>query len=158
MASGMMLSDFVLAANVDPELTQFPLEVASCFEEIPIAVCSVKLREVTGYASSQNIQGEKEVCFDAESNEILMKQPKLSHTLGLFLSEEVGEVLETKHHTARTYAWACDPRDGNSLINSSRNVGTIWSIHRVQGGSSLLGRFSATREEPRSSWYGCLRF
>ena len=133
MTSGITLNDFVLAANVDRELTQVLLEVASCCKEISIAVSSAKLRGVTGYTNSQNVHGEKQVGLDVESNEILMRRLKLSHTLGLFLSEEVGEVLETKHHKAGKYVFACDPLDGSSLINSSGTVGTIWGIHRVQG-------------------------
>lgn len=133
MTSGMTLNDFVLSANVDRELTQLLLEVASCCKEISIAVSSAKLRGVTGYTNSQNVHGEKQVGLDVESNEILMRRLELSHTLGLFLSEEVGDVLETKHHKAGKYVFACDPLDGSSLINSSGTVGTIWGIHRVQG-------------------------
>lgn len=141
MTSGMTLNDFVLAANVDRELTQLLLEVASCCKEISIAVSSAKLRGVTGYTTSQNVHGEKQVGLDVESNEILMRRLKLSHTLGLFLSEEVGEVLETKHHKAGKYVFACDPLDGSSLINSSGTVGTIWGIHRVQGDAPCQSDF-----------------
>ena len=131
MTSGMTLNDCVLSANVDRKLTQLLLAVASCCTEISIAVISAQLRGVTGYANSRNIHGEKQVGLDVESNEILMRRLKPSHTLGLFVSEEVGEVLETKHHKAGKYAFACDPLDGSSLINSSGTVVTIWDIHRV---------------------------
>jgi fructose-1,6-bisphosphatase I len=142
MTSGMTLNDFVLTADgIDRELTQLLLETASCCKEISVAVSSAKLRGVSGYADSKNIHGETQVGLDVEANEILMKRLALSHTLGLFLSEEVGEVLETKHHKAGKYVFACDPLDGSSLINSSGTVGTIWGIHRVQGNAPCQSDF-----------------
>jgi fructose-1,6-bisphosphatase len=85
--------------------------------------------------------GEKQVGLDVESSEILMRPCKLLHTLGLFVSEEVGEVLETKHHKAGKYVFACDPLDGSSVIYSSGNVEAIRGIHRVQGDAPCQSDF-----------------
>lgn len=134
MTSGMTLSDFVLGADgFDRELIQLLLEIASCCRDISVAVSTAKIRGVVGATGERNIHGEAQVALDVEANDILMKRLALSHTLGLFLSEEVGEVLQTNHHQAGKYVFACDPFDGSSLARSSGTVGTIWGIHRVQG-------------------------
>jgi fructose-1,6-bisphosphatase I len=134
MTSGMTLSDFVLKSeHFDRELIQLLLEIASCCRDISVAVSTAKIRGLVGTTGGSNIHGEAQVALDVEANDILMKRLALSHTLGLFLSEEVGDVLETKHHKAGKYVFACDPFDGSSLARSSGTVGTIWAIHRAQG-------------------------
>ena len=134
MTSGMTLSDFVLGAEgFDRELIQLLLEIASCCRDISVAVSTAKIRGIVGFTGESNVHGERQVALDVEANDILMRRLALSHTLGLFLSEEVGDVLETKHHKAGKYVFACDPFDGSSLARSSGTVGTIWGIHRVQG-------------------------
>lgn len=133
MTSGITLNDFVLTSEIDRELTQLLLETAGCCKDISIAVSSAKLRGVVGYAGSQNVHGEKQIPMDLEANRLLMSRLALSHTLGLFLSEETAEVVETKHHKQGRYVFSCDPFDGSSLAGSAGTVGTIWGIHRVQG-------------------------
>jgi fructose-1,6-bisphosphatase I len=141
MTSGMTLSDFVLTAEIDRELTQLLLETAGCCKDISIAVSSAKLRRVVGRAESYNIHGEKQLPMDIEANRLLMERLALSHTLGLFLSEETTEVVETKHHKRGRYVFSCDPFDGSSLAGSSGTVGTIWGIHKVQGESPSQSDF-----------------
>jgi fructose-1,6-bisphosphatase I len=134
MTSGMTLSDFVVGAEgFDRELIQLLLEIASCCRDISVAVSTAKIRGIVGLTGESNVHGERQVALDVEANNLLMKRLALSHTLGLFLSEEVGDVLETKHHGAGKYVFACDPFDGSSLARSSGTVRTIWGIHRVQG-------------------------
>lgn len=136
MTSGITLNDFVLTADgIDRELTQLLLETASCCKEISIVASSAKLRGVVGCTDSHNVHGERQIPLDLEANRILMSRLALSHTLGLFLSEEVEDVVETKHHKGGRYVFACDPFDGSSLAASAGTVGTIWGIHRVQGES-----------------------
>jgi hypothetical protein len=48
MAAGMTLNDFVLAANVDREMTYLLFAVASCCKEISNAIISANLTGVTG--------------------------------------------------------------------------------------------------------------
>ncbi|MEY4667731.1 MAG: hypothetical protein RL518_430 [Pseudomonadota bacterium] len=142
MTSGMTLSDFVLTAEgLDRELIQLLLETASCCKDISVAVSTAKIRGLVGYAGGSNVHGETQIHLDVEANEILMKRLALSHTLGLFLSEEVGDVLETKHHKGGRYVFACDPFDGSSLAPSSGTVGTIWGIHRTLGEIPSQGDF-----------------
>lgn len=142
MTSGITLTDFVLTADgIDRELTQLLIETGSCCKDISIIASSAKLRGVVGYADSQNVHGERQIPLDVEANRILMSRLALSHTLGLFLSEEVEEVVETKHHKGGRYVFACDPFDGSSLAGSSGTVGTIWGIHRVRGESPSQSDF-----------------
>jgi fructose-1,6-bisphosphatase I len=134
----MTLGDFVLMHEGSPtaatrELSRLLLDVASCCNEIASMVSNASVRGLAGAADSTNVHGETQVPLDLAANQVLMERLQLSHHLGLFLSEESDDVIETRHCNAGSrYAIAVDPLDGSKLIDDAGTVGTIFAVFRTR--------------------------
>ena len=109
------------------------------FAAVAAAACAIakKIRlaglgDVYGAYGAVNVQGEQQQKLDVFANEELIAQlGKVGSVAAIVSEEDEGPV--TFEHAGAEFVVIFDPLDGSSNIDVNVNVGTIFSVVRVQG-------------------------
>lgn len=114
-------------------------ELTSLFSSIRLAakilhreINKAGLADITGAASSENIQGEQQQKLDVFANERFISALAQRGIVCGIASEEEEQIIkfeETKNLNGK-YVVLMDPLDGSSNIDVNVSVGTIFSVYR----------------------------
>ena len=93
------------------------------------------LVDVLGFTGEKNVQGEQVKKLDEYANQILIHRMERAGVLCAMASEENADLITVRDKFPRgDYILVFDPLDGSSNIEANINVGTIFSILRLNGG------------------------
>ena len=95
------------------------------------------LLDVLGAHGAQNVQGEEQQKLDVLANEIMKSTFHWMPLIGGIATEEEEDFTAyppTPEREGDRYIVLFDPLDGSSNIDANVSVGTIFSVHRVDGG------------------------
>jgi len=124
MASGRftrLLNELILAAKI-----------------ISREVNKAGLVDVLGFTGEINVQGEQVQKLDEYANKILIHRMERSGVLCALSSEENADLVRIPcGFPAGDYFLIFDPLDGSSNIDANVNVGTIFSIYRIEKGANV---------------------
>ena len=121
MASGRftrLLNELILAAKI-----------------ISREVNKAGLVDVLGFTGEVNVQGEQVQKLDEYANKILIHRMERSGVLCALASEENADLVRIPcGFPSGNYFLIFDPLDGSSNIDANVNVGTIFSIYKLEEG------------------------
>ncbi|MGE4552331.1 MAG: class 1 fructose-bisphosphatase [Desulfovibrionaceae bacterium] len=90
------------------------------------------LVDVLGFTGEVNVQGEQVKKLDEYANRVLIHRMTRSGVIFGMASEENADFIEVPHDQPRgEYFLIFDPLDGSSNIDVNVNIGTIFSIYRL---------------------------
>jgi fructose-1,6-bisphosphatase I len=98
------------------------------------------LLDVLGKQGSKNVQDEEQAKLDVIANEIMKATFHWMPLVGGIATEEEENYVAYPPRAGNEgdrYIVCFDPLDGSSNIDANVSVGTIFSIHRVEGGARL---------------------
>jgi fructose-1,6-bisphosphatase I len=107
--------------------------VAAAAREIARKIRLAALEDVYGAYGAVNVQGEQQQKLDVFANELLTKKLGEQPSVAAIVSEEDDAPVVFAHEGAE-FVVIFDPLDGSSNIDVNVNVGTIFSVQRVDGG------------------------
>lgn len=98
---------------------------------------------MVGGVGSSNVQGEMQQKLDVYANEVMLHCLGTRDAVSVLVSEENDEPVTFDRGIGKErYAVFFDPLDGSSNIDVNVNVGTVFSIYRMDsGGCEDPGRF-----------------
>jgi len=117
---------------VGPELGAVFGAVAKAASEIAKKIRLAGLSDVYGAFGAVNVQGEQQQKLDVFANDVLTKSLGEVSSVAAIVSEEDEAPVEFGRSTAK-YVVVFDPLDGSSNIDVNVNVGTIFSVVRLDG-------------------------
>ena len=106
--------------------------VAESAREMEREIRLAGLRDVYGAFGAVNVQGEQQQKLDVLANELLTKTLGEVDSVAAIVSEEDEAPVEFGR-SAGKYVVVFDPLDGSSNIDVNVNVGTIFSVVRLDG-------------------------
>jgi len=98
------------------------------------------LLDVLGKQGSKNVQDEEQAKLDVIANEIMKATFHWMPLVGGIATEEEEDYIAYPPRSdteGDRYIVCFDPLDGSSNIDANVSVGTIFSIHRAEGGSRM---------------------
>ena len=101
---------------------------------------------ILGAAGAVNVQGEQQQKLDVFANDLLTELLGKSAHVAAIVSEEDEGPVEFGRAGAE-YAVVFDPLDGSSNIDVNVNVGTIFSVVRVEAGDVVAAALRAGTEQ-----------
>jgi fructose-1,6-bisphosphatase I len=117
---------------VGPELGEVFGAVAKAASEIAKKIRLAGLSDVYGAFGAVNVQGEQQQKLDVFANDVLTKALGDVSSVAAIVSEEDEAPVEFGRSAAK-YVVVFDPLDGSSNIDVNVNVGTIFSVVRLDG-------------------------
>jgi fructose-1,6-bisphosphatase I len=89
---------------------------------------------IYGAAGAVNVQGEQQQKLDVFANDLLTQLlGESSHVAAIVSEEDEGPVVFEREGSDERFVVVFDPLDGSSNIDVNVNVGTIFSVVRVEG-------------------------
>lgn len=120
----------------DGEVSALLTDIVRACKHIAHAVSRSHLMGLSGYAASENVQGETQKKLDITTNDLMIDQLKGSGHFAAMLSEEIEDVIQIPHRYPQGRYLICfDPLDGSSNCDINLSVGSIFSILRYHGDS-----------------------
>jgi len=118
------------------DLSALLMDIVRACKHIAHAVGRSHLMGLSGYAASENVQGETQKKLDITTNDLMIDQLKSSGHFAAMLSEEIEDLIQIPHRYPQGRYLICfDPLDGSSNCDINLSVGTIFSILRYHGDS-----------------------
>jgi len=117
---------------VGPELGEVFGAVAKAAADIAKKIRLAGLGDVYGAFGAVNVQGEQQQKLDVFANDVLIKALAKVSSVAAIVSEEDEAPVEFGRSDAK-YVVVFDPLDGSSNIDVNVNVGTIFSVVRLDG-------------------------
>jgi fructose-1,6-bisphosphatase I len=111
------------------ELSQLLRDIALAAKIVNREIVRAGLTDITGNASSVNIQGEEQQKLDVIADIRFTRSLINGGQVAAIVSEEKEEIIDTGNYEAK-YVVAIDPLDGSSNIDVNVPVGTIFSIYK----------------------------
>lgn len=98
------------------------------------------LENILGSNSKTNIQGETQMRLDEYADAIITNAMRICGHLCVMASEESESIIKIPPgYAIGKYAFAFDPLDGSSNIDTNVSIGTIFSIHFRKTPAGRLG-------------------
>jgi fructose-1,6-bisphosphatase I len=111
-----------------PLMRTTPTAAVAC-KSITASVRRAGLKNLLGYAGSENSTGDSQKKLDIISNQIFCSVVRATGTVALMCSEEDEEPIIVSECTG-PYVACFDPLDGSSNIDCNVSVGTIFGLYR----------------------------
>ena len=121
-----VLSDYLAAQHVEPELSSLLEVLSSASQEISSSLKLGAMAGILGAAGNENVQGEEQKKLDVIANTILKDALASLPSVRGIASEEEDDVVAA--NTDGKFLVTFDPLDGSSNIDINSMVGTIFSV------------------------------
>ncbi len=135
MGKTVLLEEYV-AERADAALVEVFGAIAAAARQIERKIRLAGLGDVYGAVDAVNVQGEQQQKLDVFANELLTKKLRAAPRVAAIVSEEdEGPVLfeRSGSDAGERFVVVFDPLDGSSNIDVNVNVGTIFSVVRMEG-------------------------
>lgn len=139
----ILLEQREMAPEAAASFSWLTSEITLAAKMIEAKLRKAGLSGMVGSYGQSNVQGELQQKLDVYANDALIHCLGRHDAVAILVSEENDEPVTFDREAGRgKYAIFFDPLDGSSNIDVNVNVGTIFSIYRIDGGAHVdAGRF-----------------
>jgi fructose-1,6-bisphosphatase I len=131
-ATKLMTVEEYVAARAGAGLGEVFAAIAEAARQIERKIRRAGLGDVYGAVGSVNVQGEQQQKLDVFANDLLTEVLRGVSCVAAIVSEEDDAPVEFGREAAE-FVVVFDPLDGSSNIDVNVNVGTIFSVVRLEG-------------------------
>ncbi len=116
------------------KFTRFMGQIGTVAKIISNHMSRAALDGLLGTTGEENVQGEQIKQLDELGNRVFVEAFEYVDIVGMLVSEEMSEARAFREHDLRGgYAIMVDPVDGSSNIDTNGIIGSIFSIHDIEG-------------------------
>ena len=116
------------------KFTRFMGQIGTVAKIISNYMRRAALDGLLGTTGEENVQGEEIKQLDELGNRVFVEAFEYVDIVGMLVSEEMSEARSFREHdTEGGYAIMVDPVDGSSNVDTNGIIGSIFSIHDIEG-------------------------